>query len=81
MDDFVLVEKLQDQVEARAEDIEALGTALGHQEDNMLLVLLPTHEGAQHFFELWQAALQHTELLLLCHLRCHRVAELAQDGR
>ena len=44
MDDLVLVEQLEDEVEARAESVEILRTALRHEEDHIFLVLLGAHE-------------------------------------
>ena len=63
MHDFFVVEKLQDQVEAGAEQIKLLRADQRHEVDNVFLVLQIAHEVHNHVFELGQAVLQNLELL------------------
>ena len=42
--DLMRVEELQNQVETRAEFLEALSTALGHEVDDVLFVFLAAHK-------------------------------------
>ena len=54
----LIVQKLQDQVEAGAEQVELLRAVERDEVDHVRLILTLTHERADHLFELGQVLVE-----------------------